>query len=165
MEPFNINSTPDERPKRSFLLWFLAICTMINAGMNAINYMLFLLFPRMMEQTVEAMQKIPAFSNDTYSEVFNIYLSISGWQYGLLLLVEIAIFVGALLMLWKLKSIGFHIYTIGQIVLFGILNFVIGGKLVMSGDAIIVTVCLILLYASQLKYMDKPEQTTTESES
>lgn len=165
MEPFNSTTfSSDHKPQRTLMLWFLAVCTMINSGMNAINYLMFLLFPKLMSQTVEMMQKMPAFNGDEYTEAFNVYLSIGGWQYGLLTIVEIAIFIGALVMLWKLNPIGFHIYTFGQIGLFCVQNFFIGGKMTISWDAIILTVCIILLYSMQLKYMKEPDEPEPESE-
>jgi hypothetical protein len=156
-------NTPDSttnRAKRGLLLWILSICTMIQAGNNILLYALFLLFPDKMGQAVGNLTQVPFFDEEAFKEIIQIFQSIAGWQYGLLILVEVAIFAGALIMLWKLKPIGFHIYMIGQIGLFCVLNFVIGGNLMMTWDAIIWTVFIILLFASQLKYMSEPDENT-----
>ena len=147
-----------QQPKRGFLLWFLSICTMINAGSNILLYAMCVLFPNMVNDAVGRMSQMSFFNDEAYQELVLIFQSIAGWQYGLLIIAEVAIFVGALIMLWKLNPVGFHIYTFGQIGLFCILNFVIGGKLVMTWEAILMTICIILLFASQLKYMRKPQE-------
>jgi hypothetical protein len=158
-----IDSNPNtKQPKRGFLLWFLSLVTMFQAGNNILLYAMFLLFPDTMGQAVSNLTQIPFFDDEAFREVIQVFQSIAGWQYGLLILVEIAIFAGALIMLWKLNPIGFHIYTIGQIGLFCILNFVIGGKLMMTWEAIIWTIFIILLFASQLKYMRKPQEDQPE---
>lgn len=158
-----IDSNPNiKQPKRGFLLWFLSLATMFQAGNNILLYTMFLLFPDKMGQAVSNLTQIPFFDDEAFREVIQVFQSIAGWQYGLLILVEIAIFAGALIMLWKLNPIGFHIYTIGQIGLFCILNFVIGGKLMMTWEAIIWTIFIILLFASQLKYMRKPQEDQLE---
>ena len=156
------SNTNIKQPKRGFLLWFLSLATMFQAGNNILLYTMFLLFPDKMGQVVSNLTQIPFFDDEAFREVIQVFQSIAGWQYGLLILVEIAIFAGALIMLWKLNPIGFHIYTIGQIGLFCILNFVIGGKLMMTWEAIIWTVFIILLFASQLKYMRKPQEDQPE---
>ncbi len=99
---------------------------------------------------------MPMFAGAEYQELFDIMLSITKWQFLLLILAEAASFAGALIMLWKLKSIGFHIYTIGQILEFCTLNFIIGGKLTMTFSAVIMTVLIIVMYATQLRYMKDP---------
>jgi len=139
------------QPKRSFLLWFLAICTMVNAGSSIITFLVYMLFPNILQQSVGIMQEMPMFNGEQYQQVLDLYLSIQGWQYGLLLLSEIAIFAGALIMLWKLKPIGLHIYIVGQIALFCVQNFVIGGLMRASWDSIIWTVLIIVLYYLQVR--------------
>ncbi|MCR4737406.1 MAG: hypothetical protein K5846_04530 [Bacteroidales bacterium] len=158
----NDSNSNIKQPKRGILLWILSICTMIQAGNNMLLYALFLLFPDKMGQAVGNLTQVPFFDDAAFKEVIQILQSVAGWQYALLILVEMAIFAGALIMLWKLKPIGFHIYTIGQIGLFCILNFVIGGKLMMTWEAIIWTIFIVLLFASQLKYMRKPDENTQE---
>lgn len=153
-----LNIENHNAPKRSFLLWFLAICTMVNAGVNVLTFSIYMLFPQVLQQSVAVMQGMPMFNNEQYMQVFEMYLSIKSWQYGLLIIAEAAIFIGALVMLWKLNPIGFHIYSIGQIALICVQNFVIGGKMKMNVSTILLTALLIVMYATQLRYMRRPEE-------
>ena len=160
MEPFN---TKPDKPQRTFLLWFLGICTMLNAGMNVISFSMYAFFPNFIQQSMEMVKNMPMFSGEEYQETFEIFLSIAPKQYILLILAELASFIGALIMLWKLRSVGFHIYTIGQILEFCTLNFIIGGKLAMPLSAVLMTVLIIVMYATQLRYMkDRFEDKETE---
>lgn len=144
------------------MLWFLAICTMINAGMNVMSFSLYAFFPGLIRQSMDFIQNIPMFSGDEYKEIFDIFLSVTPQQYLLLILAEIASFAGALIMLWKMKSIGFHIYTIAQIFEFCILNFLIGGKMAMNLSAVVMTVLIIILFATQLRYMQGDRAADTD---
>ena len=150
MEPFN---TKPDKPQRTFLLWFLGICTMINAGMNVISFTMYACFPDFIRQSMTIMQNMSFFSGDEYKDMIDIFLSVAPSQYILLILAEAASFAGALIMLWKLRSIGFHIYTVGQILEFCTLNFIIGGKLTMPLSAVLMTMLIIVMYATQLRYM------------
>ena len=143
-------------------MWFLAICTMINAGMNVMSFSLYAFFPGLIRQSMDFIQNIPMFSGDEYKEIFDIFLSVTPQQYLLLILAEIASFAGALIMLWKMKSIGFHIYTIAQIFEFCILNFLIGGKMAMNLSAVVMTVLIIILFATQLRYMQGDRAADTD---
>lgn len=162
MEWKNPNEEPI-KPQRTPMLWVLALCTMISAGINGLNFLVYMLFPNILQQAVTAMEGMPMFNNEQVSAVFELYLSMKTWQYGLLILAEASLFVGALLMLWKLNAKGFHCYVIGQMALFCLQNFVIGGSLAMNWSAIFWTVTLILLYAMQLRYM-KPSNEPLDEE-
>jgi hypothetical protein len=63
------------------------------------------------------------------------------------------LFAGAFLMLAKLNKAGFHVYTIGKILEFCVMNFVIGGLVAMDLNSIIMSVLWVLMYATQLRYM------------
>ena len=153
----------DTKPQRTFVLWFLAICTMINASMNVITFSLYAFFPDFIRQSLAIMQNMPIFSGDEYKEMFEIFLSISTQQYILLIISELSAFIGALIMLWKLRSIGFHIFTLGQILEFCTLNFIIGGELTMPFSAVLVMVLVVVLFATQLRYMkDNNEDMETD---
>lgn len=157
------SNEPSAQPQRSFLLWFLAICTMVSAGCSIITFLIYMLFPQILQQSVEMMQGMSMFQNEQYQHVFELYLSIKGWQYGLLILCEIAIFAGALIMLWKLKPVGFHLYVIGQIALFCVQNFVVGGLMRSSWDSILWTVLIIVLYYFQI-WRRRPEPVTSNED-
>ncbi len=148
----------ENKQQRTGLLWVLAIFTMINAGIQAVNYLTYMLFPQVLRQAVEVMQNMPMFKDEQFKQVFEVYLSVERWQYGLLFLVAVATFAGALIMLWKLKKIGFHIYTMAQIFGFVVLNFVIGGKMAMDFNSVMWTVLIIVMYATQLRFMSSSQE-------
>lgn len=125
---------------------------MVSAGSSIITFLIYMLFPQILQQSMEVMQNMSMFQNEQYQQVFDMYLSIQGWQYALLLLCEAAIFAGALIMLWKLKPIGLHIYIIGQIALFCVQNFVVGGLMRSSWDNIVWTLLIITLYYLQVRH-------------
>lgn len=154
-----------DRLKRPLLLWFLAICTMLDEGMSILCYALFMLFPNMMQMATEKMLSLPLYQDDIYKEAFMAYLNVTPLQYALLIIASGAIFIGTFIMLVKMKQIGFHIYTIGQIVNFCIVNFVVGGKLAaMSNIASwIMQMCIIVLFATLLPLM-KPLQGDDDNE-
>ena len=56
-------------------------------------------------------------------------------------------------MLVKLNQVGFHVYTIGKILEFCVLNFAIGGLAAMNMNGIISSVLWVLMYATQLRFM------------
>jgi len=149
----NFNPDNNQKPKRTFILWFIAICTMVNNGMSGLTYLFYGLFPKVLRQSVEVMSNMPMFDNEQYQQAFSTYLSIAPWQYMLLFVVAAMAFAGALIMLWKLKTIGFHIYTISQILGFCVLNFIIGGKMTMGWNDILWTICIIVIYALQLRFL------------
>lgn len=159
MEPFN---PPTDKPTRTFLLWFLGICTMMNAGMNVISFSMYAFCPNFIQQSMELVKNMSIFNGNEYQEMFDVFLSIPSWKYIPLILAEVASFAGALIMLWKLNSIGFHIYTIGQILEICTLNFIIGGKMVMPLSAVMMTVLIIIMYATQLRYMKKTSDTENQ---
>ncbi len=147
------NSNIDNTQRRTPILWILAILTMINTGFSAITYLMWALIPDTMSQSMEVVKESGFFSSEQAEQILSIYTSISNWQYVLLALVQVMLFAGALIMLAKLNPIGFHIYTIGQILQFCVMNFVIGGMVAMDWNAIIMAILWVLMYSTQLRYM------------
>lgn len=147
--------------KRSFLLWFLAICTMLNAGTSILSYLIYMFFPQLVEQSLTLLQQMPAVYSEQYAQSVSLFLAIPKWQYALLILSEAAAFAGALIMLWKLQKIGFHFYVIGKIIGFVAINFLIGGAFAMDFSSIILMILIILMYATQLRYF--PAQNEEEN--
>ena len=66
-------------------------------------------------------------------------------------------------MLVKLNSNGFHVYTIGKIIEFCVLNFVIGGMAAMDVNGIIMSVLWVLMYATQLRFLKAAENQDNNS--
>jgi len=144
----------EKKPQRSPILWILGIFTMIGAMFSAITYLCWAIAPDSMLQSLEIIKDMKMFSAEQVDQILSLYTSISNWQYLLLTIVEVMLFTGAFLMLVKLNKIGFHFYTIGKIVEFCVLNFIIGGMAAMNMNGIITSVLWVLMYATQLRFMN-----------
>lgn len=143
----------DNQPKRTPILWILGIMTMVGAVFSAIAYLCWAIAPDYMLKSMEMIKEMNMFTSDQAEQILSLYTSITSWQYLLLTLVEVMLFTGAFLMLVKLNPIGFHIYTIGKILEFCVLNFAIGGLAAMNMNGIITSVLWVLMYATQLRFM------------
>ena len=143
----------ENTPKRTPILWILGILTMLNSVFSAIAYICWAMAPDYMMKSMETFKSMNLLPSDQIDLILSLYTSISSWQYLLLTVVQIMLFAGAFLMLVKLNSNGFHVYTIGKILEFCVLNFVIGGMAAMDVNGIIMSVLWVLMYATQLRYM------------
>lgn len=143
----------ENRPQRTIILWILGIITMVGSVFSAISYLCWAVAPDYMMKSMDAIKEMNLFSAEQIEQILTLYTSISSWQYLLLTIVEMMFFAGAFLMLVKLNKVGFHIYTIGKIVEFCVLNFVIGGLAAMNINGIISSVLWVLMYATQLRFM------------
>ena len=147
----------EKKPQRTPILWILGIITMVNAVFSAIAYLCWALAPDSMLKSLEMIKEMNLFSAEQLQQILSLYTSIRSWQYLLLTLVEIMLFTGAFLMLAKLNKAGFHIYTIGKILEFCVLNFIIGGLVAMDWNGIIMSVLWVLMYSTQLRFMKQFE--------
>ncbi len=126
---------------------------MLNSAFSAIAYICWAFAPDYMLKSMETIKDMGMFPADQVEQILSIYTSINSWQYLLLAAVQLMLFVGAFLMLAKLNKAGFHVYTIGKILEFCVMNFVIGGLVAMDLNSIIMSVLWVLMYATQLQYM------------
>lgn len=147
----------ENKPRRTPILWILGIITMVNATFSAIAYICWAIAPDYMLKSMEMIKEMNLFSADQAEQILNLYTSIASWQYLLLTVVEVMLFTGAFLMLVKLNKVGFHVYTIGSILEFCVLNFVIGGMVAMYTNDIITSVLWVLMYATQLRFMESSD--------
>lgn len=143
----------EKKTQRTPILWILGILTMVGAVFSAITYLCWAIAPDSMLKSMEIIKEMKMFSSEQVEQILSLYTSISSWQYLLLIFVEMMFFAGAFLMLVKLNKVGFHIYTIGKIVEFCILNFIIGGLAAMNVNGIITSVLWVLMYSTQLRFM------------
>ena len=148
-----METNPQYKPQRTPILWILGILTMVSAVFSAIAYLCWAIAPDYMLKSMEMIKGMDLFSADQAEQILNLYTSITSLQYLLLTIVEIMLFAGAFLMLVKLNKVGFHLYTIGKILEFCVLNFIIGGLAAMNMNGIITSVLWVLMYATQLRFM------------
>lgn len=147
----------DNKPHRTPILWILGIITMVDSLFSAIAYLCWAIAPNSMLKSMDIIKEMNLFSAEQADQILSLYTSISSWQYLLLTVVEIMLFTGAFLMLVKLNKVGFHVYTIGKILEFCVLNFAIGGMAAMNVNGIIMSVLWVLMYATQLRYIQQPD--------
>lgn len=147
----------DNKPHRTPILWILGIITMVDSLFSAIAYLCWAIAPNSMLKSLDIIKEMNLFSAEQADQILSLYTSISSWQYLLLTVVEIMLFTGAFLMLVKLNKVGFHVYTIGKILEFCVLNFAIGGLAAMNVNGIIMSVLWVLMYATQLRYIQQPD--------
>lgn len=147
----------DNKPHRTPILWILGIITMVDSLFSAIAYLCWAIAPNSMLKSMDIIKEMNLFSAEQADQILSLYTSISSWQYLLLTVVEIMLFTGAFLMLVKLNKVGFHVYTIGKILEFCVLNFAIGDLAAMNVNGIIMSVLWVLMYATQLRYIQQPD--------
>ncbi len=99
---------PQSKPRKPGLLILLAVLTFIGSGWSFISYLILsALGPRIQEYPMP-------FSTPETDEMFQRMADVPQWQYFLIALLFAVSVIGAVQML-RLKKIGFHIYTIAQI--------------------------------------------------
>lgn len=143
----------ENTPKRTPILWILGIITMLSAAFSTFAYLCWAFAPDYMLKSMESIQEMGVFPAEQTEQIISIYTSINNWQYLMLAVVQVMLFAGAFLMLVKLNKAGFHIYTIGKILEFCVMNFVIGGVVAMNLNGIIMSVLWVLMYATQLRFL------------
>ena len=154
----------ENKPQRTPILWILGIITMLNSVFSAIAYLCWAVVPDYMLKSMDIIKEMNLFSAEQVEQILSLYTSISSWQYLLLTIVEAMLFIGAFLMLVKLNKAGFHVYTIGKILEFCVLNFAIGGMAAMNINGIIMSVLWVLMYATQLRFMKQSETQQTDNQ-
>jgi len=155
----------ENKPQRTPILWILGIITMVDSLFSAIAYLSWAIAPNSMLKSMDIIKEMNLFSEEQADQILSLYTSISNWQYLLLTFVECLFFTGAFLMLVKLNKTGFHFYTIGKILEFCMLNFVIGGMAAMGINGIIMSILWVLMFATQLRFMNQTDnQDNTMSE-
>jgi hypothetical protein len=145
MEELIPQTQPGTQPKRPTLLTVLCILTFIGSGMNLFSSFVIAGFYDVFTEIVQEFGKkfnIPGI--DVLLEMKPVYFLISGILY-------IGSLTGAILMM-QLKKLGFHIYTVFQILL--ILTPMYFMHL-SSPDfpTVLFTGLFILLYSTNLKFM------------
>lgn len=139
---------------------------MIDAISNIITYLCYMLAPQKMAELLPQAASTLGMTPENVDKIQAAFSAITPSQFGMLIGVEVLMFVGVLLMIWKLNQIGFHLYTIGQLLNILVLNFVIGGDMAMDFTSILTVVFLIAIYAMHLRYMrsldGKADQNATE---
>lgn len=145
MEEQEQNILQEPQPKRSAMLTVLCILTFVGSGMNLVSSLVIFLF-------FDAFKVVAA----NLAKTFNLpgMEMLTGGPsifFGVTALIYAAAIVGSVYM-WQLKKLGFHIYTISQILLVvaPMYFFKLPGPGVMD---ILLAGAFVLLYSMNLKTM------------
>ncbi|MCM1169776.1 MAG: hypothetical protein NC324_07555 [Bacteroides sp.] len=155
-ENFETFGQEERKPesRRITLLSFLCILTFIGSGFSFLSYI-------SMGMSFETFRSL-VFETDTYDAYFamapnvkssvELMFSLPRWYFLLNGLLYAASFAGALLM-WRLRRVGFHTYTIAQCLLILVSMLAVPGTGIPYG-AILWTGLFVAGYASNLKHMN-----------
>ena len=134
-----------EENKRPGFLTFLCVLTFIVSGLMLLCY---LIVPVFASTLVEMMRQSapPAGTLEVYEQMAEMPI----WHFCLLALLNATAILGAVYML-KMKTIGFHIYTVSKLVQLCVLQFLIGGSFQPKITGLIITCLFIGLYAIYYK--------------
>ncbi len=132
-----------QRPKS---LTILCILTFIFTGIGCLSA---LFTPFFSDTVLEFLKNSPNYDATTMSDTLLVLQA--GWGYYLLtFFLAVGSLTGALLM-WKLKKIGFHVYSFSNLALLFLPTLVLG--MAVSTTAIFFTIGFIGMYALNLKFM------------
>lgn len=137
------NQIQEPKPKRPQLLSILCILTFIGSGLSAFSYLVFAVYYTDMIEIMQLYYK--------NNEGFNFLLNAPRDFFAYSFILSVASLIGAVLM-WNLRKIGFHFYTVAQLI------SLVLPSLYFGGDAnpllnIMLTALFVYLYARNLQYM------------
>lgn len=141
----------DEQPRRSTTLLVLCILTFIGSGFGALGMFcmptMARMFP-MMEPTYAQMGMSQYY--EQLLPMYEYYTTVGSWKFVLAGLTYVLAVVGAAFML-KMNKLGFHLYTIAQILGFCCLHFLIGGYAKVNVSSALWTIMFVVLYYVQMR--------------
>ena len=143
MEQYEISKDPNEQSKRPELLSVLCILTFIGSGLGVISNLFVI-------TSFSSVQEL-ATSGDFIFPGIEILLSVNK-SYFIIGFVLSAISLYGAYNMWNLKKIGFHIYTIAQILLLIVPSFYFRNN-GFPFFAVIISAIFVNLYGKNLKYM------------
>lgn len=137
------NSEPTKRPT---FLTVLCILTFIGSGLSLISNLFWVLF---YEPLMDVLSQNP---NEMFQEVYNSLLTTSRWLFFVDLMLCISSVFGAIFM-YKLKRIGFHLYTVSNILLVLTPVFFTEDQGINFLGLIFISVPFIILYGLHYKHL------------
>ncbi|MBK7183506.1 MAG: hypothetical protein IPH89_11520 [Bacteroidetes bacterium] len=136
-----------EVKKRPQLLSILCVLTFISTGLGIFTS---LLTPMISDYLVEFITSMPGYEQNLTEE--GLIMLKAGWGYYLVSLVLISLSLFGAIKMWKLKRIGFHFYTIANLLLFCLPSIFLGMDFNLIG--LVLPGLFIGLYAIHLKQMN-----------
>ena len=140
----------DEKPKRTELLKVLCILTFIGSGSSAFANMIMFITIDDWKLAYEN-GLFESFDKLFQDEALQILMNVNPRFYLLQALIYVASLVGAMLM-WNLKKMGFHVYTVAQILLLITYNLYLSSQ-PFPFFPLLLSITFILLYSRNLSVM------------
>jgi hypothetical protein len=145
MEIEELNPTPQPTPARTQTLTILCILSFIGSGISILGALSYILF-------FDYCLNLFSSYNTQFFRILHDSLAILSPGYFFVELVFTLASLAGVFLMWKLRKVGFHIYTLANILILSLpLFFKVGGF--DYPDLLIVTGPFIVLYALQLKTM------------
>ena len=144
---YPLYQNPQEENERPGFLTFLCVLTFIGSGFSLLSNLIMPMFAPLL---LEMVQGSSAASMPGVLDTYEQMATIPVWQFYLLALFCATSILGAIY-LFKMKKIGFHIYTISQLTQLFIGLFIIGGTFKPTPFSIFITALFIGLYAIYYK--------------
>lgn len=136
-----------EVKKRPQLLSILCVLTFLSTGLGIFTS---ILTPMISDYLVEFITSMPGYEQNLTEE--GMVMLKAGWGYYLVSLVLISLSLFGAIKMWKLKRIGFHLYTIANLLLFCLPSIFLSMDFNLIG--LVLPGLFIGLYAIHLKYMN-----------
>jgi|APLak6261665767_1056052.scaffolds.fasta_scaffold27231_2 hypothetical protein len=136
-----------EVKKRPQFLSVLCVLTFLSTGLGIFTS---ILTPMISDYLVEFITSMPGYEQNLTEE--GMVMLKAGWGYYLVSLVLISLSLFGAIKMWKLKRIGFHLYTIANLLLFCLPSIFLGMDFNLIG--LVLPGLFIGLYAIHLKYMN-----------
>ena len=143
MEDSNYQDRSQRTNKRPELLSVICILTFIGSGLAAFSNLIISL-------NYDSLIEIVQSEELTFPGV-DLILSLKV-EFFVICFIFYSVSLFGAIQMWKLKKIGFHIYTVAQIVLL-IIPSIYSPSLEFPFLGLLITVLFIVLYAKNLKYM------------
>lgn len=139
------NPTPQPAPKRTKTLTVLCILSFIGSGFSIFGALIYALF------FDDILNLYSSNDSDLYRMMYDSLVILSPRYFFAEFVFTLASLAGVLLM-WKLRKTGFHVYTLANIIILSLpILFKIGGF--NFGSLMFFTGPFIALYAFQIKTM------------
>ncbi|MBL7883074.1 MAG: hypothetical protein JNL69_03335 [Bacteroidia bacterium] len=147
MEELNFQENNNgQQTKRPLLLTILCILTFISSGLGIMSA---LTTPFLADYMIELFNATPGFDKMLTPEAIAVLKA--GWFYYLMVTGFTVMSLFGAIYMWKLQKIGFHLYTIANIIIYCLPSIIVGLPFHMIG--LIFPGMFVALYTLNLKFM------------
>ncbi|MCE3278342.1 MAG: hypothetical protein K0S44_533 [Bacteroidetes bacterium] len=137
---------PEMQKKRPVALTIICILTFIFSGLSIIGS---LFTTPMADMMIAFVQQQPQYNEADYADSFILWKA--GWAFYLINLLLLSVSLTGAILMWNLRRIGFHLYTISNIIIFYLPILWLG--LPFNAFLAFLSLMFIGMYAMHLRYM------------